>query len=143
MILFVSGTESREACHHGAMPLSGTEIGAENFRVDILADEAGLIIALVGEFDISGVPRFEGAVEAIQNAEVSRFLLDFTQLQFIDSSGIASVVRAMPRLAAPGERVKACGIQGQVQRVLDLVEVLPRFEIVERPTDALAWPQEN
>lgn len=125
------------------MSLSGTEIGAENFRVDILADEAGLIIALVGEFDISGVPRFEEAVEAVCDAEARRFLLDFTQLQFIDSSGIAAVVRAMPRLARSGERPRACGIQGQVERVLDLVEVLPRFEIVERPRTALAWPRES
>ena len=123
------------------MPLSDIEIGSENFRVDILADETGLIIAPVGEFDVAGVPRFEEAVEAVLDAEASRFLLDFTQLQFIDSSGIAAVVRAMPRLAPPGERIRACGIQGQVERVLDLVELLPRFEIVARPAETLVWPQ--
>jgi anti-sigma B factor antagonist len=116
------------------------EISAENFRIDILVTEAGLIIALAGEFDIAGVPRFERAVDTVCDGEAARFLLDFTELQFIDSSGIAAIVRAMPRLARAGEGLRACGIRGQVERVLDLVEVLPRFELVQRPRDAVAWP---
>jgi anti-sigma B factor antagonist len=118
----------------------GTEISAENFRIDILATEAGLIIALAGEFDIAGVPRFEQAVDMVCDGEPARVLLDFTELQFIDSSGIAAIVRSMGRLARDGDALRACGIRGQVERVLDLVEVLPRLELVERPRDAVAWP---
>jgi anti-sigma B factor antagonist len=122
------------------MSLPEATTDAENFRVDILSHDAGPIIALAGEFDISGLAQFERAVERVDAAGAAEIVLDFTELQFIDSTGIASIVGAMARSEAAGRRQPACGIRGQVQQIFDLVGILERFEPVPRPQSATPWP---
>lgn len=122
------------------MSLSDTEIGAESFRVDTRAFDGGLVLVLAGEFDLSGLPRFQQAWSAIVDAAPERVVIDFTELQFIDSSGISAIVDAISHEEQDGRRLRASGIRDQVQRVFDLVGVLPRLEVVGRPQPTSAWP---
>jgi anti-anti-sigma factor len=122
------------------MSVSGTEIGAESFRVDTRAFDGGLVLVLAGEFDLTGLSRFREAWSAIVQAAPERVVVDFTELQFIDSSGISAIVDAISHEEQDGRRLQACGIRDQVQRVLDLVGVLARLELVGRPQPTSTWP---
>ena len=122
------------------MPLSDMTIGSENFRVDLRSDRQGLIVALAGEFDLAGVAQFEHALAAVADAEPARVVVDFTELQFIDSTGIAAIVGAMAERERAGDRLCACGVRGQVQRLLELVGVSDRLSLVACPEGATPWP---
>lgn len=112
---------------------TGTEIDSENFRVDLRTFDGGLMIALAGEFDLSGVPRFERALEAVAGGSGDRLLIDFTELQFIDSAGLSAIVTVMAHQREAGRTLQACGIRGQVERILELVGIEERLETVDRP----------
>lgn len=81
-------------------------------------------IAICGELDLSTAPELERALDAAVAAGVS-ILLDLSTCEFIDSTGIAMIVRAQQRLAdgdgdGAGRRVVICSGNEQVRRVLEV-----------------------
>jgi anti-anti-sigma factor len=90
--------------------------------------EGGLaIIAVIGEFDLAGEPEFSLALEDALALEAP-LLVDLEHCQFIDSTGIALLVRSSELAGDRGFALAASG--PQVHRVLELVgipEQLPTY----------------
>jgi anti-anti-sigma factor len=79
-------------------------------------------IAVRGELDLSTAPELEGPLqEALESGDGS-VLIDLSDCEFIDSTGIALIVRAWQRLDGDGNaRVLAiCSHNEQVRRVLEI-----------------------
>jgi anti-sigma B factor antagonist len=83
------------------------------------------VVAVRGELDLSSAPELEPALEdAVAAGDVS-VLIDLSECEFIDSTGIALIVRAWQRIdsAAEGEgggRLVICTDNRQVRRVLEI-----------------------
>lgn len=93
------------------------------FQVKVGDFEHGVrTISVRGELDLSTAPELEGPLEeALENDEGS-VLIDLSQCEFIDSTGIALIVRAWQRLDS-GENGRAlviCSQNDQVRRVLEI-----------------------
>ena len=79
-------------------------------------------ISVRGELDLSTAPELEGPLDqALQNDE-GAVLIDLTQCEFIDSTGIALIVRAWQRLqnGSNGRTLVLCSQNDQVRRVLEI-----------------------
>lgn len=75
-----------------------------------------------GELDLSTAPELEGPLEqALESGEES-LLIDLSECEFIDSTGIALIVRAWQRLdgGENGRALVICTQNDQVRRVLDI-----------------------
>lgn len=75
-----------------------------------------------GELDLSTAPELEGPLEEVLDSGEGSLLIDLTQCEFIDSTGIALIVRAWQRLDS-GENGRAlviCSQNDQVRRVLEI-----------------------
>ena len=102
------------------------------------------IIAVRGELDLSTAPDLEGPLEeAIASGDAS-VLIDLTECEFIDSTGIALIVRAWQRLdaaptatAEPG-RVVICSDNDQVRRVLEITGLESAIPTHQSREDALS-----
>lgn len=81
------------------------------------------VVAVRGELDLSTAPNLEGPLdEALAGGEAS-VLIDLTECEFIDSTGIAMIVRAWQQLDGDDERAGKLVISNsndQVQRVLEI-----------------------
>lgn len=81
------------------------------------------VVAVRGELDLSTAPDLEGPLEqALAGGEAS-VLIDLTECEFIDSTGIAMIVRAWQHLDGDEERAGKLVISNsndQVQRVLEI-----------------------
>lgn len=76
------------------------------------------IVALRGELDLRGAGELETALA--QLGEPARVCLDLTELGFIDSTGLAAVIRAHQALAAGGGALAvACRDKGSVCRTFE------------------------
>lgn len=115
-----------------APPLSSGESGSpaetQLLTVEIQSDGDCPVVRLAGELDLSTIPRLEGRL--IRQARSGpRLVVDMSAVTFIDSSGIALLLRTH-RAAVDGIRtVIAEG--SQVERVLRLAgidQVLPLFD---------------
>jgi anti-sigma B factor antagonist len=106
-------------------------------------DDGVRVIAVRGELDLSTAPDLEGPLEdAISSGDAS-VLIDLSQCEFIDSTGIALIVRAWQRLdrGADGEgdgRVVICSYNDQVQRVLEITGLELSIPIHGTRDEALA-----
>jgi anti-anti-sigma factor len=101
------------------------------------------LISVRGELDLGTAPDLEGPLEeAIASGDAS-LIVDLTECEFIDSTGIALIVRAWQRLdrdaAGDGNgRVVLSGGNAQVRRVLEVTGLELSIPIHDSRDEALA-----
>ncbi len=97
------------------------------------------VFAVRGELDMSTAPELErGLEQALAESEAS-ILVDLSECEFIDSTGIALIVRAWRRLADQGERQLALASgDHQVRRLLKITGVEGSIPMHESRDAALA-----
>ncbi len=96
------------------------------------------MIQVEGELDMNTAPQLERRLEAPLAAPDSNLLIDLSRCEFIDSTGIALIVRAWQKL---DERFSLCGIGDQVKRVLDVTGLEATIPTHPSRDDALAQLQ--
>ncbi len=85
-------------------------------------------LMLVGELDIASVPILHGAVERLHASTTCAVTIDLSELQFIDSTGLAAIVFAGKLCEQRGYRFSLIAGPPSVQRLFELtglIEVLP------------------
>lgn len=87
------------------------------FKVRSEQQDGVFVILVEGELDMNTATELERQLEAPLSAPDSSLLLDLSRCEFIDSTGIALIVRAWQAL---DDRFSLCGIGDQVKRVLDV-----------------------
>lgn len=100
--------------------------------------EAGTFVILVeGELDMNTAGQLEHALEKPLAASDSSLLIDLSRCEFIDSTGIALIVRAWQQLGSDGG-FALCGVTNQVERVLDITGLDETIPTHASRQDALA-----
>lgn len=110
------------------------------FEVESEELEGGVrAVAVRGELDLSTAPELDRVLEEAVAAQAS-VLLDLSACEFIDSTGIALIVRAWQRLdAQDGDaRLVLCSVNRQVHRLLNITGVEGSIPMHERRETALA-----
>jgi anti-anti-sigma factor len=79
-------------------------------------------ISVRGELDLSTAPDLESPLEQALESGEGSVLIDLTECEFIDSTGIALIVRAWQRLdgAEDARTLVLCSQNEQVRRVLEI-----------------------
>src|SRR5712671_2763215 len=113
--------------HHMALLDVTTERDGEAIRV-----------ALSGELDISSAARVESELATAETAEPSVLILDLRGLEFMDSTGLRSVVSADARARESGRRLVVVRGPEAVQRIFRLTRLDERLEMVDDPSAAAA-----
>lgn len=107
-------------------------------------DDGVTVVAVRGELDLSTASDLEGPLDAAVASGDSQVLVDLSECEFIDSTGIALIVRAWQRLDrdGPGEgggRLTVCSDNEQVCRVLDVTGLELSIPIHRSRDEALAF----
>jgi anti-anti-sigma factor len=106
-------------------------------------DDGLRVVAVRGELDLSTAPDLERPLEDAISSGDALVLIDLSECEFIDSTGIALIVRAWQRLdhAADGGgngRVVICNNNDQVRRVLEITGLELSIPIHSTKDEALA-----
>jgi anti-sigma B factor antagonist len=81
------------------------------------------VISIQGELDLSTAPNLEEPLDAAVNGGDGSILIDLSGCEFIDSTGIALIVRAWQKLEGEDSgsgRLAICNYNEQVRRVLEV-----------------------
>jgi anti-sigma B factor antagonist len=86
-------------------------------------DEAGVhVIAVAGELDIATAPELCARLDARRIQRRPRMLVDLTDVDFCDSTGLRALLGAASEVRAHGGRFAiVCPPSGTVARLLDIV----------------------
>lgn len=93
-----------------------------------------------GELDMNTAPELEQALEGALADDEAAVMLDLSDCEFIDSTGIALIVRAWQKLEGDGGkgRFVLCCINHQVRRLLKITGVESSISMHEGRDAALA-----
>jgi len=105
------------------------------------------VVVVRGELDLGTAPELEGPLEEAVGAN-EPLLIDLSECEFIDSTGIAMIVRAWQQLAdGDGDggsgRVVICSANEQVRRVLEITGLelsIPAYDDRDAALAALRGP---
>jgi|GEM_PF-1106325 len=99
--------------------------------------DAWVIVKATGEIDLSNVSELRDAVDSALESSPEGFIIDLTDLTYIDSAGVAVVISAYRHASKLGGRLAVVKPSApNVQRILDLIglDMLPNI-IVTRDTN--------
>ena len=104
--------------------------------------EDGLhIVALSGEIDLSRSPELRALLEVHAKAKRAVLLVDFTEVKYIDSSGLATLIEYVQKIGKFRGRFALGGVNARLRTVFDLArlgEIFPIHGTVEEAKAALA-----
>jgi anti-anti-sigma factor len=113
------------------------EGNGESFAAEIADDGGARVVRLSGEIDIGVTPELSPLLVADEDVVV-----DVSHVSFIDSSGIAALLRAHRSQMTTGHRLLVKGVHGSVSRVFEITGVDSVLSLVaEHPSSVDASTQ--
>ena len=97
-------------------------LNAAQLTINQCPTEKGVMIQAVGEVDLTTAPHLRAPLlDAVTNGDGNAVIVDLTQVDFIDSAGLALLVEARKKLAQDARPLHILLTQGrQPERVLKL-----------------------
>lgn len=93
-----------------------------------------VIVEVEGRMDTVSAPEFEKKIQERILEGASRFVVDFSKLDYISSAGLRSILIAGKNSKARGGELTCCGLKGVVKKVFDVsgfCRLLPTCDSVE------------
>jgi anti-sigma B factor antagonist len=103
-------------------------------RLQVWVDDspARVVIRLAGEIDLATVPQLRQVLDAHARSRQT-MVLDLREIEFVDSMGLAALVRARHRAIARGAKLELVAPPESVYKVFTLTRLDQLFEWVPQP----------
>jgi anti-sigma B factor antagonist len=109
------------------------------FSVDEHQEDGVHVVAVTGELDIATAPRLCARLDATRTGRRPRLLVDLTEVDFCDSTGLRALLGAASEVRAHGGRFAiVCPPAGDVARLLEIVGAGEWMAIHADPASGLA-----
>ncbi len=103
-----------------------------------LAEHDGVqVVELTGELDVDSVDELEAALAGASGGARPRVCLDMSRLAFIDSTGMAAVIRAHLAVVEAGGAFAVVAVPGAVRRTLETTGLMQMLSVVDDRDAAL------
>lgn len=94
----------------------------QHFQAEVTVADGGPKIVLAGTLNRSAKEQMEAAYE-VAESEDGEVLLDFSHVEYINSTGIAIIVGLLGRARAAGRRVGASGLTDHYREVFEITRL--------------------
>jgi anti-anti-sigma factor len=106
-------------------------MGTEEFTATVRPDPKGSVIELVGTVNRAAKEGMEAAYEQASAAS-GEVVLDFTKVDYINSTGIAVIVGVLAMARAEDREVGAVGLTDHYKEVFEITRLADFMHIYER-----------
>jgi anti-sigma B factor antagonist len=103
----------------------------ETLTIDVttVGDDQIQLFGLGGTLDIATSPTLRGALLEAADRANHEIVVDLTQLEFLDSTGLGALIGAHKRAAEHGGSVRLVAHEGQILRLLRITGLLEVFSV--------------
>ena len=101
-----------------------------DLEINVAGEGTERVVRLGGTCDIASAPKLKETLVSLRPPDVRSVVIDVTELEFVDSTGLGLMLGALRRQREGGGELKIAGAQGAVLRVLevtDLDKVIPLY----------------
>jgi len=89
------------------------------------------VIKLAGRMDAETTGQFDAACARSLEDGATTLVIDLSELHYISSAGLGSILRLAKRMQAKGGAVLLCGVKGLVKEVFEMTNLLPAFQVFD------------
>jgi anti-sigma B factor antagonist len=112
-------------------------------KIDIVTEKisTGFLLKLKGDVDMNTSPDVRTALAGVfkqGSSGMKALLIDLSQVRYMDSSGIATLVECMQNCMKTGARLRLCELSPSVRDVFELARLASVFEIFSTINEATA-----
>lgn len=100
-------------------------------HVSITVEEDAAIVKPVGDVDMSRSPGLREAIKQAIEPGAARVVVDLTEVGYMDSSGLATLVEAMKLTRSSSSALVLCGMNDRVRAIFEIAKLDQYFTIVD------------
>jgi anti-sigma B factor antagonist len=115
-----------------------SELNFPGLEVRHFEDRGVQVVALSGELDLASVGEMASALDEARAGEHPRVCLDLAELQFIDSTGLATVIRTHLGIVDAGGALAVVCSEGAVRRTVQTTGLLEMLTVKDSRDAAIA-----
>lgn len=99
---------------------------------------ADVVVCLVeGEINIDTSPDVRKTFDKLINKQNKKVILNFEKLNYIDSSGLATLIEMLQRLKRIDGKLRICSISDKIKSIFEITKLEKLFEIFPTEQEAL------
>lgn len=109
----------------------------EEAVVGIELIDGGVVVSPEGDIDLSRSPSLRVSLRQAQTTRPGRLIVDLERVDYMDSSGIATLVEALQNARRNGTTMVLCCMKERVRSIFEIARLDTVFTIVDSREEAL------
>ena len=98
----------------------------------------GLMICRVeGEIDISSSPDIKKIFDKLIAQKIPRIVVDLSNVSYVDSSGLATLVGILKNMRSYGGKMKLAGMSSKIKSLFEITKLDKLFDIAASEEEAV------
>jgi len=106
-------------------------------KIHTKKEKGAMVISVKGRLDAVTSPEFENSLFDWISKGENIFLLNFTELEYISSAGLRSILATSRKLKDKQGKILFAGLHGPVEEVFNISGFYPMFKIFDSEEAAL------
>lgn len=98
-------------------------------NINIKENDLFSLVSLAGDLDLGSSYKLKDEINSLSSKDVKNIIIDFKELNYIDSSGIGALLRINSQFNSPGKSLWLINITGQVHEIIKLARLYEYFPI--------------
>lgn len=103
---------------------------SEHVEVNVEKLDDATIVRPIGEIDLGRSPSLRQQLADIMSNHSGRLVIDLSEVPYMDSSGVATLVEAMQQSRRSGSKLVLCGLRDKVRSIFEIARLDTVFTIV-------------
>ncbi len=106
--------------------------GSKGLTFEMHENDTRCLVSLEGDLNMFSAPELRINLIKKLDAGVRKFIVDLTQVSFVDSSGIGVLVSFVSLARkTDGTKVVLCGLNSQIRNIFEVTRLLSVFNVVD------------
>ncbi|HEY5741786.1 MAG TPA: STAS domain-containing protein [Terrimicrobiaceae bacterium] len=107
-------------------------------QIEKSSEDGVTTLRVSGEVDLHASPQLRAELQVCAGEKTPVLLVDFTEVEYIDSSGLATFIEYLREAAAYQGKIALFGMKQKVRTIFDLVRLNELFTITDSADAAVA-----
>ena len=90
-----------------------------------------VICKIAGEINLNTSPQLRGAFDVYLRDKITKVVVDFSEVPYVDSSGLATLIELFQRLRKTNGTLRICSVSEKVKNVFEITKLHKLFDIYD------------